>query len=89
MEEIAEEIISTCAAAAGIYLTVGTVLLTVKLQMSSSAGTPQAMAHIIERAPAIVVSFVVAVTASDLGSQAAPTMTVVNDNGAAAAMRRA
>lgn len=86
--EIAGEVVSMSAAAAGVYLAVGPVLLAVKLPMEQPRHAP-GDAHGVERAAVIVVSFVVAVTASDLGSQAAPMMTVVNDNGDAAAMWRA
>lgn len=51
MEQIAEEIISTCVAAAGIHLTVGTVLLAVELPIGGSPGTPQAMPMVSSARP--------------------------------------
>ncbi len=89
MGEIVGEVVSMCAAAAGVYLAIGLVLLAVELQIGGSTGMPQAMAHVVERAVAIVVCFVVAVTAKDLGGQVATMMTVVNNNGDATALWRA
>lgn len=89
MGEIVGEIVSMCAAAAGVYLTVGLVLLAVELQIGGSTGMPHAMANVVERAVAIVVCFVVAVAAKDLGGQVATMMTVINNNGDAVAVWRA
>lgn len=89
MEQIAEEIISARAAAAGIYLTVRSVRLVVDLQIGSSTGASQAMAHGVKRAAVIVVCFVDGVTARDRGSQVATMMTAVNNKGDALAMGRA
>lgn len=71
MNQITGEILSLCAGVAGTLLTVGLVLAALQAQIGVAAGNPGVVAHVTEQIIAIIVCFIVAISAKDIGTKVA------------------
>lgn len=71
MSAITGEILSLCAGVAGALLTVGLVLAALQIQIGIAAGNSGVVAHVTEQIIAIIVCFIVAVSAKDIGAHVA------------------